>query len=90
MNYLKYTPYLYLILGIYLVFDSVMNWNNPSENAELTLIFAAIAIFLFGFRRHYAKRFEDLPIINRIGEIIRLHRATLRLYKNQRQFNVST
>ncbi|BDB52511.1 hypothetical protein [Flavobacterium ammonificans] len=59
MSYLKYTPYLYLILGIYLIIDSVINWNNPAENAELTLIFAAIAIFLFGFRRRYAKRFEE-------------------------------
>ena len=38
----------------------------------------------------YAKRFEDLPICNKVGDIIRLHRATLRMYKNQRQFNVST
>jgi hypothetical protein len=37
----------------------------------------------------YAKRFEDLPIANKVGDIIRLHRATLRMYKNQRQFNVS-
>lgn len=59
MSYLKYTPYLYLILGIYLIIDSVINWNNPAENAELTLIFATIAIFLFGFRRRYAKRFEE-------------------------------
>jgi surface polysaccharide O-acyltransferase-like enzyme len=59
MSYLKYTPYLYLILGIYLIIDSIINWNNPAENAELTLIFAAIVIFLFGFRRRYAKRFEE-------------------------------
>jgi hypothetical protein len=37
----------------------------------------------------YAKRFEDLPICNKVGDIIRLHRANLRIYKNQRQFNVS-
>ncbi|MFM2011190.1 MAG: hypothetical protein RLZZ479_1581 [Bacteroidota bacterium] len=48
MMYLKYTPYLYLILGIYLIIDSVINWNNPSENSQLTLLFAAVAIFLFG------------------------------------------
>ncbi|BDB54515.1 hypothetical protein GENT5_08200 [Flavobacterium ammoniigenes] len=58
MMYLKYTPYLYLILGIYLIINSVMNWNNPAENSQLTLLFAAIAIFLFGFRLRYAKRFE--------------------------------
>jgi len=38
----------------------------------------------------YAKRFSDLPIAHRVGDIIRLHRATLRIYKGQRQFNVST
>ena len=37
----------------------------------------------------YAQRFEDLPIVLRIGDIIRLHRATIRMYNNHRQFNVS-
>jgi hypothetical protein len=37
----------------------------------------------------YAKRFEDLPIVLRLGDIIRLHRATLRMWNNHRQFNVS-
>lgn len=37
----------------------------------------------------YAKKFEDLPIVLRIGDIIRLHRATLRIYNNRRQFNLS-
>lgn len=37
----------------------------------------------------YADRFEDLPIVLRMGDIIRLHRATLRMYNNRRQFNVS-
>jgi len=32
----------------------------------------------------YAKRFEDLPIVSKIGDIIRVHRATLRLYNHQR------
>ena len=62
MTYLKYTPYLYLILGIYLVIDSIINWNNPAENSQLTLVFAAVALFLFGFRRRYAKRFEERKI----------------------------
>lgn len=37
----------------------------------------------------YAKRFEDLPIITRLGDVIRVHRATLRLYNGQRQFNAN-
>ena len=38
----------------------------------------------------YAKRFEDLPIANKVGDIIRLHRANLRIHNDKRQFNVST
>jgi len=30
----------------------------------------------------YAKRFEDLPIVTRIGDVIRVHRATLRLHNH--------
>lgn len=37
----------------------------------------------------YARRFEDLPIVHRLGDIIRVHRANLRMYKNNRQFNVN-
>ena len=32
----------------------------------------------------FAKRLEDLPIILRMGDIIRLHRATLRMYEDRR------
>lgn len=32
----------------------------------------------------YAKRFEDLPIVTRLGDVIRVHRATLRLHNHQR------
>lgn len=28
----------------------------------------------------YAKRFEDLPIVHRIGDIIRVHRAQVRIW----------
>jgi len=37
----------------------------------------------------YASRFEDLPIVHRLGDIIRIHRANLRPYNGLRQFNVN-
>jgi len=37
----------------------------------------------------YANKFEDLPIVHRLGDIIRVHRANMRLYNNKRQFNVN-
>lgn len=38
----------------------------------------------------FANRFEDLPIVHRMGDIIRVHRATLRVYDDRRQFNLNT
>ncbi len=51
--------------------------GKPSDNDYATVVI-------------YGKRFEDLPIAQRVGDIVRLHRATLRMYQGKRQFNVST
>jgi hypothetical protein len=37
----------------------------------------------------YARRFEDLPIVQRIGDVIRVHRSILRLHNGKKQFNAS-
>jgi len=34
----------------------------------------------------FAKRFEDLPISQRVGDIIRVHRAYVQEYKGIKQF----
>jgi hypothetical protein len=51
--------------------------NNSGKKNE----FASIVL--------YASRFEDLPIVTRIGDIIRVHRAALRIYSGHKQFNVN-
>jgi len=56
--------------------DSSLNANTKGSGN-----FATVVI--------YAKRFEDLPIVLRLGDVIRLHRATLRMHNGVRQFNVS-
>lgn len=51
-------------------------YNKGKDNEYATLVL-------------YAKRFEDLPIITRLGDVIRVHRATVRIYNGQRQFNAN-
>lgn len=58
------------------VVDPSLHLKNQNSNDYATLVL-------------YAKRFEDLPIIQRVGDIIRVHRATLRIYNHVRQFNAS-
>jgi hypothetical protein len=54
---------------------------DPSLNGAKSNEYASIVL--------YANRFEDLPIVNRVGDVIRVHRAALRLYDDKRQFNVN-
>lgn len=37
----------------------------------------------------FARKFEDLPISQSVGEIIRIHRATVGLYKDRLQLTVN-
>lgn len=37
----------------------------------------------------FANRFEDLPVSQRVGDIIRIHRASVGMYKGQKQFTAN-
>ena len=37
----------------------------------------------------FARRREDLPVINRIGDVIRIHRANMKMYDGKKQFQVN-
>ena len=50
--------------------------GKPSDNDYATVVI-------------YANKFEDLPIISRVGDIIRIHRANLRIHDGKRQFNAN-
>lgn len=50
--------------------------GKPSDNDYATVVL-------------YADKFESLPIISRVGDIIRIHRASLRLHDGKRQFNAN-
>ncbi len=55
---------------------SLVKKGNLSEKDYVTVVF-------------YAKNFEDLPIIQRVGDIIRVHRAEFHYYNDRRQLNVN-
>jgi len=56
------------------VIDPSLNSKAKSEGAQVVI---------------YAKRFEDLPIVHRIGDVIRINRANYRMYNNTKQFNAN-
>ena len=58
MNFLKYTSYLYLAFGIYFLYDGYAKWS-ANENPLMSFVIAGLAIFMFFFRRKFAKKFDD-------------------------------
>ncbi|KIQ17897.1 MULTISPECIES: hypothetical protein [Flavobacterium] len=59
MGILKYTQYLYLIIAVAFIYDGITKLNDPTGNPWLSFLIAAVSVFMFFFRRKYAKRFDD-------------------------------
>ena len=59
MKYLKYTPYLYLLLGVVFIYDGIIKRNDTEATPMVSLFIGGLAIFMFFFRRRFAKKIED-------------------------------
>ena len=59
MNYLKFTQYAYLIAGLIFAYDAFTKWQTEDSNYILSLVFAIVGVFMFFFRRRFAKKFDE-------------------------------
>jgi len=59
MKVLQLFQYAYLIFAVLFLYDAISNWNVEDKNPYLSLALAALAIFMFFFRKKFRKRFED-------------------------------
>lgn len=59
MKLLKFLQYAYLAFVVLFIYDAIKNWNAEGNRAYISLAFAALALFMFFFRRKYSKRFHD-------------------------------
>ncbi|MDG2431502.1 hypothetical protein [Flavobacterium sp.] len=59
MSYLKYTPFLYLIVAIAFLYDAINKWNDPAATPYLSIAFAAVCVFMFFFRRNFANKLHN-------------------------------
>jgi LPXTG-motif cell wall-anchored protein len=58
MNYLKYTQYVYLVAAFFFAYKSISVWNEATDEHFLFLGIALLSVFMFFFRRKFAKKFE--------------------------------
>lgn len=59
MNYLKYTQYIYLVAAVIFAIRAVEIWDQDNDQHFLFLGIAVLSVFMFFFRRKFAKKFED-------------------------------
>ena len=59
MTYLKYIQYFYLIAAVLFAVDGFMQIGSEERSPWISFFFAAIALFMFFFRRRFAKKFEN-------------------------------
>ncbi|MEO6176461.1 MAG: hypothetical protein ABIP27_15015 [Flavobacterium circumlabens] len=59
MGYLKYTQYVYILFAVFFIYDGIIKLNEGNDTSTLSFIIAFLAVFMFFFRRKYAKKFDD-------------------------------
>ncbi|MDQ5928361.1 MAG: hypothetical protein QG594_135 [Bacteroidota bacterium] len=59
MNYLKYTQYLYLVFALFFVYEAATKWNQSDDKPWAQLFIAAMAVFMFFFRRKFTNKITN-------------------------------
>lgn len=59
MKFFKFFQYAYLVFAALFVYDAISNWNQEGNRRYISLLFAALAVFMFFFRKRFNKRFEE-------------------------------
>jgi len=69
--------------GKYITTLKVIDQNCCTKGDEVSNKFRHALVIV------YAKRLEDCPIVRKVGDILRVHRANTREHKGTRQFHVN-
>lgn len=58
MKLLQFFQYVYLFFAVMFIYDAFSNWGDGNR-PFISLLLAALAIFMFFFRRNFRKKFDD-------------------------------
>ncbi len=59
MRFSKFFQYAYLVFAVLFLYDGISKWNNDTLGAYISLALAALAVFVFFFRKKFRKKFDD-------------------------------
>ena len=55
----KIFQYAYLVFAALFLYDGIMKWNHDNSSSYVSLGLAALAIFMFFFRRKFNKKLQN-------------------------------
>lgn len=58
MKFFRFFEYAYLAIMCFFIYQAFIEWGQEGGRSFLYLFFAAIAVFMFFFKRNFRKRFE--------------------------------
>ena len=59
MKLQKFFQYAYLFFAVLFIYEAIVNWNFDRNRAYMLLVIAALAIFMFFFRKRFSKKIEE-------------------------------
>ena len=60
MKLLGFFQYVYLVFAALFLYDAYAQWaNGNGSRALMSLLLAALAVFIFFFRKRFRKKFDD-------------------------------
>lgn len=59
MTYLKYIQYFYLFAAGFFIYQGIIHLDSEEKSPWLMFFFAAMAIFMFFFRRKFMKKMDN-------------------------------
>ncbi|MGB1232221.1 MAG: hypothetical protein ACPG5M_08275 [Winogradskyella sp.] len=59
MKLLNLFQYAYIIFAVLFLWEAISNWSVDRNKSYMLLLFSALAIFMFFFRKRFRKKMED-------------------------------
>ncbi|MFG6686252.1 hypothetical protein ACGK9U_06705 [Mariniflexile sp. HNIBRBA6329] len=59
MKYSKIFQYAYLVFAVLFIYDGIAKLNDGTNSAYVSFGLAALAVFMYFFRRKFAKKYDN-------------------------------
>lgn len=59
MKLYKFFEYAYIAIAIWFIGEAISIWNDDRNRAYMLLLFAAVALFMFFFKRKFRGKIND-------------------------------